>query len=184
VLAFLTVKRNAVSLWDDEKNIEMLKKLWAEGLTASQIANRIPGATRSGICGKAFRLKLPPRTDKARRMDGGPATWGKAPTSPRRSPKRREAKVKPRLPTLSPEEMARYIRPASEDIADGGLEERRNDQCCFPVGDPLKPGFGYCKNDREIGDYCTSHFLRMRPGAVVKLRDLEVKEKAKEAEPA
>lgn len=37
---------------------EELKRLWAEGLSASKIAARIPGTTRSSVIGKASRLKL------------------------------------------------------------------------------------------------------------------------------
>lgn len=161
-----------MSLWDDKKNIEMLKQLWAEGLTASQIAHRMPGTTRSGICGKANRLGLPARGPRA----------GKGPVRLRKPPLRSDGR--PPSPKFSTEDISAFIRPASEDVADGGLQERRKNQCCFPIGDVGRPGFGYCRNDRELGDYCTSHFIRMRPGAAVKLRNSKVEERAKEAEPA
>ena len=43
--------------WTDER-VELLKKLWAEGLSASQIAARLGGVTRNAVIGKAHRLGL------------------------------------------------------------------------------------------------------------------------------
>ena len=41
--------------WTDER-VELLKKLWAEGLSASQIAGRLGGVTRNAVIGKVHRL--------------------------------------------------------------------------------------------------------------------------------
>ena len=43
--------------WTDER-VELLKKLWAEGLSASQIAAQLGGVTRNAVIGKVHRLKL------------------------------------------------------------------------------------------------------------------------------
>lgn len=43
--------------WTDER-VEMLKKLWAEGLSASQIAAKLGGVSRNAVIGKVHRLKL------------------------------------------------------------------------------------------------------------------------------
>lgn len=43
--------------WTDER-VEILKKLWAEGLSASQIAAQLGGVTRNAVIGKVHRLKL------------------------------------------------------------------------------------------------------------------------------
>ncbi|PIR86534.1 GcrA cell cycle regulator, partial [Candidatus Kaiserbacteria bacterium CG10_big_fil_rev_8_21_14_0_10_43_70] len=43
--------------WTDER-ADMLKKLWAEGLSASQIANRLGSVTRNAVIGKVHRLGL------------------------------------------------------------------------------------------------------------------------------
>ena len=40
--------------WTNEK-IELLKKLWDEGLTASRIAHEIGDMTRNAVIGKAHR---------------------------------------------------------------------------------------------------------------------------------
>ena len=41
--------------WTDDR-VEVLKKLWAEGLSASQIAARLGGVTRNAVIGKVHRL--------------------------------------------------------------------------------------------------------------------------------
>ena len=43
--------------WTDER-VEMLKKLWADGLSASQIAAQLGGITRNAVIGKVHRLGL------------------------------------------------------------------------------------------------------------------------------
>uniref|UniRef100_UPI0028AB0CB5 GcrA family cell cycle regulator n=1 Tax=Shinella sp. TaxID=1870904 RepID=UPI0028AB0CB5 len=46
--------------WTDER-VERLKKLWAEGLSASQIAAQLGGVSRNAVIGKVHRLNLPGR---------------------------------------------------------------------------------------------------------------------------
>ncbi|MCB1485650.1 MAG: GcrA cell cycle regulator, partial [Hyphomicrobiaceae bacterium] len=41
--------------WTDER-VELLKKLWGEGLSASQIAGRLGSVTRNAVIGKVHRL--------------------------------------------------------------------------------------------------------------------------------
>src|SRR5258707_2747179 len=43
--------------WTDER-VETLKKLWTEGLSASQIAAELGGITRNAVIGKVHRLSL------------------------------------------------------------------------------------------------------------------------------
>ena len=44
-------------IWTDER-VELLRKLWAEGLSASQIAAQLGGVSRNAVIGKVHRLKL------------------------------------------------------------------------------------------------------------------------------
>ena len=43
--------------WTDER-VENLKKLWSDGLSASQIAAALGGITRNAVIGKVHRLGL------------------------------------------------------------------------------------------------------------------------------
>ncbi|MFL1874217.1 GcrA family cell cycle regulator, partial [Hansschlegelia beijingensis] len=50
--------------WTDER-VELLKKRWAEGLSASQIAAELGGVTRNAVIGKVHRLGLSGRAKAA-----------------------------------------------------------------------------------------------------------------------
>lgn len=71
-----------VAGWTDER-VETLKKLWMEGLSASQIAGQLgQGVTRNAVIGKVHRLKLSARakpTNTAQRA---------RPAAPRPTPRR------------------------------------------------------------------------------------------------
>ena len=43
--------------WTDER-VELLKKMWGEGQSASQIAKELGGVTRNAVIGKVHRLGL------------------------------------------------------------------------------------------------------------------------------
>jgi GcrA cell cycle regulator len=43
--------------WTDER-VDLLKQLWSEGLSASQIAGRLGGVTANAVIGKVHRLSL------------------------------------------------------------------------------------------------------------------------------
>src|SRR6516164_9885922 len=51
--------------WNDER-VELLKKLWSDGLSASQIAGRLGGVTRNAVIGKVHRLGLSGRATSSR----------------------------------------------------------------------------------------------------------------------
>ena len=57
--------------WKPEQ-IELLKKLWAEGLSATQCANRIGGFTRNACIGQVHRLGLSGRAHN-------PANYARSP---------------------------------------------------------------------------------------------------------
>src|SRR5512134_1496608 len=60
------ISQGATSMaWTDER-VELLKKLWAEGLSASQIASRLGGVTRNAVIGKVHRLGLSGRATPTR----------------------------------------------------------------------------------------------------------------------
>src|SRR6056297_3692733 len=85
--------------WTDER-VELLKKMWGEGQSASQIAKELGGVTRNAVIGKVHRLGL------SNRASGGGAakteTKPKATTKPEAKPKP-AAKAKPAAPAAEAE---------------------------------------------------------------------------------
>src|SRR5512145_522569 len=63
--------------WTDER-VELLKKLWAEGLSASQIASRLGGVTRNAVIGKVHRLGLSGRATTSRMKSHRPRVRSQA----------------------------------------------------------------------------------------------------------
>ena len=88
--------------WTDER-IDRLKAMWAEGKTASAIAEELGGVSRNAVIGKAHRLGLDSRPSpvKAGEEKAAPAAAAPAPaTAPpaeRSTPSRvRRQKCRPR----------------------------------------------------------------------------------------
>ena len=73
--------------WTDER-VELLKKMWTEGQSASQIAKELGGVTRNAVIGKVHRLGLSNRSG-----GGGAAAAPAASAAPKA-----EAKPKPAAP--------------------------------------------------------------------------------------
>lgn len=63
--------------WTDER-VEVLKKLWSEGLSASQIAAQLGGVTRNAVIGKVHRLKL---SGRGKTTTAAPRSKKTAPTT-------------------------------------------------------------------------------------------------------
>ncbi len=85
--------------WTGEE-IDLLKKLWSEGLTAAAIAVRIGGLSRSAVLGKMHRLRL--RTDKAAAASAAKAKFAGercAETAPTR--RRRKRRKPPAAPSAA-----------------------------------------------------------------------------------
>ena len=54
------------AIWSEER-VELLKKLWEQGLSASQIATQLAlGVTRNAVIGKVHRLRLAGRATQPR----------------------------------------------------------------------------------------------------------------------
>ena len=126
--------------WTDER-VELLKSMWAEGKSASQIAKALGGVTRNAVIGKVHRLGLSNRTaaPKAAKDETeapaaaprpDPAPRAEAQPAPRAEP-RAEARAEPRAAAPEPRAEARpepraaapepaprpAARPAPEPVA-------------------------------------------------------------------
>lgn len=156
--------------WTDER-VELLRKLWSEGLSASQIAAQLGSVTRNAVIGKVHRLKLSSRG----RATAAPVRQKKATVqagTPAKSPVRAASvsrTVTASIGTTAPqtqfdaEPVARYqarpvenaVVPISRQLPLVELNERT---CKWPNGDPLSEGFSFCGNhSAETGPYCAYH---------------------------
>ena len=71
--------------WTDER-VELLRKLWGEGQSASQIAKELGGVTRNAVIGKVHRLGLSNRTGGVQGTKPAPAKEAEAPATPQTPP--------------------------------------------------------------------------------------------------
>jgi GcrA cell cycle regulator len=80
--------------WTDER-VELLKKMWGEGQSASQIAKELGGVTRNAVIGKVHRLGLSNRATATAAAAAAPKTEAKAkPAAAPADPPKQAAKPK------------------------------------------------------------------------------------------
>jgi GcrA cell cycle regulator len=151
--------------WNDER-VDLLKKLWAEGLSASQIAGRLGGVTRNAVIGKVHRLGLSGRATTSRMKSHRPRARAAAANQRRVQQKTRfAAQGNPALRALYHPE-AEPFTPTVEELVIP-LKERRSIQtltecsCRWPIGDPQLPDFHFCGKTKVTGlPYCEFHARR------------------------
>jgi GcrA cell cycle regulator len=157
--------------WTDER-VELLKKLWTEGLSASQIAGRLgSGVTRNAVIGKVHRLNLSGRAQQPRSVQPRQPRKQREPSLPGRGngmpsmptagahalkPMMR-ADAQPRAQSLPEPQPVRLV-----DLPKGGgrvtilhLSEKT---CKWPIGDPGSDEFCFCGHGpRDGSPYCEYH---------------------------
>jgi GcrA cell cycle regulator len=137
--------------WTDER-VETLKKLWLDGLSASQIAKQLGGVTRNAVIGKVHRLGLSGRATPSQPQR--PAF--KTPRAPRPAI---AASPAPRR-TIEPAMAAHLPVPAllNEEPGTATVLTLGAHMCKWPIGDPASDSFTFCgrRSDRE-GPYCSEH---------------------------
>ena len=150
---------DAATGWSDER-VELLGKLWGEGLSASQIAAVLGGGvTRNAVIGKVHRLGLAGRVKAGAPAQARPAKPSRPPSRPVtlvQSSPRDEAETDGGgdhvLPARVNDEIA---LPPSERVS---IMDLRETMCRWPIGDPAKPGFGFCGQRAAAGaPYCGAH---------------------------
>ncbi|WP_375691963.1 GcrA family cell cycle regulator [Pseudooceanicola sp. LIPI14-2-Ac024] len=159
--------------WTDER-VELLKKMWSEGQSASQIAKELGGVTRNAVIGKVHRLGLSNRSGGAAPAAPAPKVEAKAKPTVKPAPKREPAAAKPAA-AEEPEPVAAAATPARKQIIPAGqplppqpsaneispealakvseiekkakrltLMELTERTCKWPVGDPATEDFWFC----------------------------------------
>ncbi|MEM6932966.1 MAG: GcrA family cell cycle regulator [Pseudomonadota bacterium] len=167
--------------WTEDR-VEILKKLWGDGLSASQIAKELGGVTRNAVIGKVHRLGLSNRS-----VAGTSVPKAKAASQPKQkaTPKQREAvdektsvvaqeRAKPAAPSKLPQILPAVQRlppqPSANEISPEALESQREvmnralrlslmelteKTCKWPFGDPATDDFWFCGLPVEPGKcYC------------------------------
>ncbi|HEX4708966.1 GcrA family cell cycle regulator [Phenylobacterium sp.] len=139
------------AIWTDDR-VEVLRRLWAEGKSASEIARTLAcGASRNAVIGKVYRLGLSGRSVEARRRP--PRALPDTPARQRRP--RRVIAGRPTDP--GPALLCDESEPAqgSASILTIGAHA-----CRWPYGDPLSEGFALCGQPAARGAYCGPHAER------------------------
>ncbi len=142
--------------WTDER-VELLKKLWQDGLSASQIAAELGGVTRNAVIGKVHRLGLSGRGQ---------------PTSTIKRQRRTHPSGMRRTRTMTVGNLA--LKQSVDALPEAAHLPRRNvvvpipkklsilqlteTTCKWPIGDPGQEDFYFCGHDPlESRPYCEYH---------------------------
>lgn len=143
--------------WTEER-VADLKRLWlAEGLSASIVAKKLGGTTRSAVCGKAWRAGLhrSPLVTIANNIRGQaarPDRGGREPKPPR-VPREKSTPGIIRPPT--------YFEDDPMSSTGVQLIELTDRMCKWPIGEPGAAGFHFCGKGSSIsGPYCPGHACR------------------------
>lgn len=167
---------DAAITWTEER-VELLRRLWMEGRSASQIAAEIGGVSRNAVIGKVHRLGL------AGRGKAGPTDEAK----PRKAD--RPAVAPAEEPGVAAAAASAPARPVLELVAEAGetrdlsipvservtIMELRESMCRWPMGDPTAVDFRFCGSKSITGlPYCRHHALVAYQPAADRRRDRRV----------
>jgi GcrA cell cycle regulator len=146
--------------WDGER-VELLRKLWQDGVSASRIAAQLgAGITRNAVIGKVHRLGLAGRAKPATAATAPRAKRATTPLTQQKTVALRGNTVMLREivvaeeyePVVKPEAV---VIPISERVT---ITELRENMCRWPLGDPLAPEFRYCGTKCDPAEtYCMPH---------------------------
>jgi GcrA cell cycle regulator len=152
--------------WPTEA-LDLTKRLWTEGYSASQIATELSRQlrfhkTRNAVIGQVHRHHMPARKTQ---------TFTRPPRPPRRT-REQKAAFQPRhafrddyTPPAMPDELRRIKAMPALD-ASIGVGRLNAFTCKFPIGDPKQDGFAFCGRTvaNEDHPYCGDHCkLAYRP---------------------
>ncbi|MDQ2095675.1 GcrA family cell cycle regulator [Rhodalgimonas zhirmunskyi] len=114
--------------WTDER-VELLKKMWGEGQSASQIAKELGGVTRNAVIGKVHRLGLSNRSSGPAK----PEPKAKTAAKPEAAKPKPKVEAKPK-PAAKPEPVAEE-KPAEAPKPVMSPARAK----IIPAGQPLPP---------------------------------------------
>lgn len=160
-------------IWTDEMTAK-LKKLWAEGLSASQCAEALGGVTRHAVLAKCDRLRKRGNLDAPARRDGDLAKARtlkerSARTSAMLAAKRKAGGPRPTWDVgRKPIVVEPYVERGDDGVAPKSkqvtLADLENHHCRWPIGDPRQTSFKFCGCNKVPGlSYCEVHARRAYP---------------------
>ncbi|MEO0327614.1 MAG: GcrA family cell cycle regulator [Pseudomonadota bacterium] len=142
--------------WTEER-VAILSKLWADGLSASNIAAELGGVTRNAVIGKVHRLglsgRVKPAASSAKRTKRTPraTTYNAKP----RTTIRAHAITKAPNAVVPLKPLEDMKAPVSKKLSLVELTERT---CKWPDGDPATDDFHFCGcSVKEGSPYCEYH---------------------------
>lgn len=149
--------------WTDER-VNMLKKLWAEGYSASQIAKSLGDTTRNAVIGKVHRLGIAERAvspqAQTRKANKAKTMAPRKPAKPVKAKARKAPAIRrPDNPIIRPE-TSEAVPTRMELWAERpiSLLELNLHTCRWPIGDPATDDFHFCGGKVETSDvYCEVH---------------------------
>ncbi len=147
-------------LWSDDR-VEMLKKLWEAGLSASQIATELGNVTRNAVIGKVHRLGLSGRVKSPSSASPRQRKVRPERTKPFALPPNAHARGNPALAQAFETEMEsdpiayEDVVPVCQRVS---LLELSDATCHWPVGDPEAEDFFFC-GGKSLANlpYCAHH---------------------------
>ena len=139
-----------MSYWNKPGRIELLKKLWASGLSASAISSKLgDGATRNSVIGKSHRLKLEKRIT-SKKLEGKKNIEKN--TSPGNTTQKLGRKARFRALLLD-----KSFEPENP-IYD--ISKLTDQHCRYPNNHPGEDNFYYCgRKPFENSVYCRLHLM-------------------------
>jgi GcrA cell cycle regulator len=143
-------------IWTDER-VELLKKLWAEGLSASQIARELGGVTRNAVIGKVHRLQLSGRAKPASSAPRVRRPRAARPARPAAAPAVHGNLALKTAPLPAPRRLVSMdvVVPIPLKASILNLTDKT---CRWPIGDPGEEDFCFCGHaPREGAPYCEYH---------------------------
>lgn len=147
--------------WTEERVAE-LKKLWAEGHSASQIAKRLGSVTRNAVIGKVHRLGLSGRATPSRPVKRPPRLARPKPQhAPRQPAARSGAAAVAREATAPAPHVEAETNVEPQRLPNGDMVTVltvKDSMCKWPIGDPAESTFGFCGHATVEGSpYCADH---------------------------
>lgn len=169
--------------WTDDR-VTLLRKLWGDGFSASQIANELGGVTRNAVIGKAHRLGLSgrpnanrgggsrPRAERARKAEPSRPSFNAGQVMAQSQTQQPQTGAVVGNLALKQQQEARIDEAALSqpygvveveplEIAPGegvSLLDLNERTCKWPIGHPGDDDFQFCGKKATVGhSYCDHH---------------------------